>query len=410
MGLKPAAAAVYAARNDTRHRMLLAGRRFGKSMLSMLELITEAVEQPGSRCHYLAPTLVMGRSILWEALQQQLPESWVRSTNQTRMELRLRNGSIIRIGALDHADALRGQSSSFLVLDEWCFGKDVRLAWGGALRPMLSTTKGRTLWISTPAGADPWCRDQYDLAGNHPSWRRWDFQSVQGGWIDSSEIEEARAEMDADLFRQEYCAQWVSFAGRVFPLFGDDNIGTVADRGGQLIAGLDFNVSPFVCVVGQHGPDGGLEILREVVLNDADTDQMAVKLRRLYPGRPIAIAPDPTGARRQTSSMGLTDHAILRQHGLTVVAPKAPWRIADKITTARWFIRSSDGRRRLRIDPGCKQLISSLRGLEFADGKSIPDQASQHSHAADSLGYLCLALRHGLLPYQVGAGPRVPGW
>jgi len=211
------------------------------------------------------------------------------------------------------------------------------------------------------------------------------------------------------MFEQEYCAAWVSFAGRVFPAFGDENIQPLQDQRGPLVCGLDFNVSPFICVIGQQVGDR-LEIIRELVLQDADTDQMAVRLRQLFPGRQISIAPDPTGARRQTSSMGLTDHAILKQHGFRVVAPKAPWRIADKITAARWFVRSSDGQRRLRVDPSCKRLIESMRGLEFAEGKSVPAANDALGHAADSLGYLCLALRHGLLPYHVGPTDfRIPG-
>lgn len=68
----------------------------------------------------------------------------------------------------------------------------------------------------------------------------------------------------------------------------------------------------------------------------------ASRQRRLYPGRTIRIAPDPTGDRRQTTSMGLTDHKLLGPHGPKVASPKAPWRIADKLTVLRRFIHPAE--------------------------------------------------------------------
>lgn len=393
--LKPAMSQVF--RSPARHRMLLSGRRSGKTWLSIASAIAEGMGCSGTRVHYLAPTLVQSRAIAWDLLLNLLPASWIASKNVTAMELKLRNGSTIKLGGLDHADALRGQSSHLLILDEFCYANDLRTSWQGALRPLLSTTAGRSLWISTPAGADPFCRQVYDSASSRSGWQRWQLQSIQGGWIPLAEIEEARQELDAAMFRQEYCASWEQMAGAVFPHFSEENIRPVIDRNGPLVAGLDFNVSPFVCLIGQAVGDD-FEILRELVLNDADTDMMSVRLRALFPGRKILIAPDPTGARRQTSSMGLTDHAILRSHGFHVVAPGAPWRISDKITSVRFFIRSADARRRLTVDPGCTRLIQSLRALEFAEGKSVPDPKSEWGHACDSLGYAVLALKHGLVP------------
>jgi len=402
--LRPAMAQVY--RDRSRHRMVLAGRRTGKTWLSVAEALSTAMGTPGSRVHYLAPTLVMSRAIAWDVLKQRIPAAWISRSNETGMELRLTNGSTIKLGGLDHADALRGQSSHFLILDEWCYAKDLRSSWQGALRPLLSTTQGRTLWISTPAGSDPWSRNLFEGAASNEGWARWVFQSIQGGWIPAAEIEEAKRELDPVMFRQEYCASWEMMAGACYPRFGEENIQPLEDRGLPIVAGLDFNVSPYCCVIGQVVGDE-LHIIRELVLHDADTDQMALKLRELYPGRRISVAPDPTGARRQTSAgMGITDHGLLRRHGLDVVAPKAPWRVHDKVSVTRWFIRSADGQRRLRIDPGCKRLVQSLRSIEFAEGKSVPDPSSEWGHSCDSLGYLCLALRHGLLPYAVGVGPR----
>lgn len=398
--LKPAMAAVV--RDESRHRVVVAGRRTGKTFLSVAELIRTAIERPRSKSIYLAPSLLMSRGIAWDLLKTLLPPSWIRAKNEVQMVLQLNNGSQIKMGGLDHADALRGLSAHLLVLDEFAYANRLQMSWQGALRPLLSTTNGRSLWISTPSGADPWTREMCDKAGDTAGWNAYHYQSIQGGWIPPEEIEEARSQLDASLFRQEYCATWELLLGAVYPLFSEDNIDTVKDRGEDIVVGLDFNVSPFVAVIGQTTDKGDVEILRELVLFDANTDLMAVELKKLYPGRQIRVAPDPTGSRRQTSSLGLSDHAILRRHGLRVATPSTPWRVIDKVTVTRWFISAADGRRRLKIDPSCRRLIQSLRSLEFAKGRSVPDPRSDHGHACDSLGYLLLAMKHGLIPYTVG--------
>ena len=54
--------------------------------------------------------------------------------------------------------------------------------------------------------------------------------------------------------------------------------------------------------------------------------------RRYGVDRRIIACPDPTGSARKTSGVGVTDHNILRRSGFTVMSPKSPWKIRDKIT------------------------------------------------------------------------------
>ena len=122
--------------------------------------------------------------------------------------------------------------------------------------------------------------------------------------------------------------------------------------------------------------------------------------------RQILCASDPTGSRKQTSSLGLSDHKILNEVGrMKICSPKAPWRIQDKVNSTRLLILDANGKRRLQVDPSCKRLIRSLRSLEFKPGMAVPDPNSDHSHMVDALGYGALALSKGLTPWKIGAGP-----
>ena len=403
--LKPAAAAVH--RCPARFRVLVAGRRFGKSRLAETELVEQALKKPGSRSVYMAPSRVQAKQILWQGLKERVPSGWIRAKNETALSLTLVNGSIIQLAGADYSDSLRGISADLIVVDEFCFVADLENQMA-ALRPMLSTTKGRMLLISTPAGGGSYSHELYERAGTEEAsdWERFTYTSVDGGWIPSSEVESQRATMDSTLFRQEYYASFESLAGACFPEFSNAlNVSSQLDDGGPLVVGMDFNVSPFSAVV-IRVRNGGVHVIDEIELHEADTRMMSEELLRRYPQREIRVCPDPTGGRRQTSSLGLTDHAILKQHGLLVVAPKAPWRITDKLNSVRRYIRTGEGERPLQIDPKCRGLIRSLQNLEFAEGTSHPDKSSGFDHYCDSLGYAALALRHGLLPYSLGVGPR----
>lgn len=407
--LKPAAAAVH--RSQARFRVLIAGRRFGKSRLAETELVEMALTKPGSHSVYLAPSRVQAKQILWAGLKERIPAGWIQNKNETALTLTLLNGSVIQLFGADYSDSLRGISANLIVVDEFCFVRDLSSSMA-SLRPMLSTTRGKMLLISTPAGGGSTAHDIYERAKSDEAvdWEAFTYTSVDGGWIPPEEVESQRHTMDSSLFRQEYFASFESLVGACFPEFNMlTNVSQQLDDGGDLTVGLDFNITPF-CAVIVRIRDNGLHVIDEIELHEADTRMMSEEIQRRYPNRRITITPDPTGSRRQTSSMGLSDHAILKQHGFKVAAPKAPWRISDKLNAVRRYIRDGSGHRALQIDPSCKQLIRSMRNLEFADGLAVPDKKSGFDHFPDSLGYCALALKNGLLPYAIGQSSFVvPG-
>ena len=193
--------------------------------------------------------------------------------------------------------------------------------------------------------------------------------------------------------------------GAVYPAFNSKNIRDVRDNGEPILMGVDFNRSPFCCCILQVQGDT-VACLEEIVLMEADTREMALEVRSRYPDRTIYCCPDPTGSRKQTSSLGLSDHKILKEIGhMQICSPKAPWKIIDKVNSTRLLLVDANGKRRLQVDPSCKRLIRSLRSLEFKPGMSVPDPNSDHGHMCDALGYAALALSKGLTPWKLGRGP-----
>ncbi len=81
--------------------------------------------------------------------------------------------------------------------------------------------------------------------------------------------------------------------------------------------------------------------------------------RRYGVDRRIIACPDPTGSARKTSGVGVTDHTILRRSGFTVLSPKSPWKIRDKITAVNTALLDANGNQRTFIHPRCKEIDKS---------------------------------------------------
>ena len=87
--------------DKTRFRVVVAGRRFGKTHLSIRELCYHAKE-PNKDVWYVAPTYKMARQIVWRKLKNKLTDlNWIAKTNETELTITLINGSTIALKGAD---------------------------------------------------------------------------------------------------------------------------------------------------------------------------------------------------------------------------------------------------------------------------------------------------------------------
>jgi hypothetical protein len=229
--------------------------------------------------------------------------------------------------------------------------------------------------------------------------RSWIYTSLDGGRIPSAELEAARRDMDPRSFRQEYEASFEHYAGRVYYAF--ERAGNVrplaAEAALPLHVGMDFHVNPMSAVVLQERADGELWLLDEIVLPTSNTDEMAAELARRHgragfdPGRPelahITIYPDPAGTQRRSSAQGRTDIGILRERGFRVRALDSHPPVRDRVNLVNAKLLDAQGRRRLLVDPRCRQTIECLEKLCYREGTNLPDKDGGFDHLPDALGY-----------------------
>lgn len=192
----------------SRFKVIVAGRRWGKSKLAAVTLVQAAASRAKSLVWYVAPTYGMCKSIMWPDLIEIIPKKWIRKSNETIQFIELVNGSRIELKGCDKPDSLRGVGLHFLVIDE---AQDIKKeTWTTVLRPTLSDKQGGALIIGTPKGFN-WLYDVYQ-EGQKPVnrknglWASWQFPTMTSPFIPPEEIEAAKRDMDEKVFNQEFNA------------------------------------------------------------------------------------------------------------------------------------------------------------------------------------------------------------
>jgi hypothetical protein len=370
--------------SESRFRVCVAGRRFGKTFLSTGELLKAAVGGKNRNCWYLAPTYQAAKEIAWSMLIDTIPEEYIVKTNETALTLKLINGSIISLKGAEKAQNLRGRSLDFCVLDEF---SDMRPeAWYEVIRPSLSDRQGSALFIGTPKGRNHF----YDLwaSGLHKEndWQSFQYTTLEGGNVPESEIEAAKIDLDERTFNQEYCAEFVTYSGLIYYAFSRELSVVDWKNDGTLHIGMDFNLDPMSAVICIRKGEM-LYAVDEIVIYGSNTDEMVTEIKDRYPNRHIIVYPDPASRQRKTSAGGRTDLSILQNAGFAVKAKKSHALVRDRINAVNSRLLSINGQRKLFFSPKCKQTIKSLERQTYKEGTSIPNKDG-FDHMNDALGYL----------------------
>lgn len=196
--------------NDkTRFRVIVAGRRCGKTRLSAVTLITKALEcqSPDARVLYVAPTQGMAYDLVWD-LVMRLAEPLIAKAHINDGDITLKNGVKIQIRGSDKPDRLRGKKLYYAVIDE---AKDIKSGtWESSIRPSLSDMEGGALFIGTPEPEAEEFRKMFDYGqdGDDKEWKSWHFTTADNPYIKKTEIEAAKKSMGSAEFFREYEASW----------------------------------------------------------------------------------------------------------------------------------------------------------------------------------------------------------
>lgn len=370
-----------------RFKLVTAGRRWGKTFLSIREIAYQARE-PNKLIWYVTSSYRAAKMIVWKELKNRLLDlRWVDKINESELSVNLKNGSQICLKGAENAQQLRGVSLSYVVIDEAAqVHPDV---WTEVIRPALADQQGGALFITTPLGRSNWTYDLYRQAQQSPQqWDAYQFTTAEGGFVTQAEIEAAKADMSERQFRQEFLATWEDAASRVAWAFDrDQNIKELDSYSTHhLEVGCDFNISPISAVIMVRIKDD-LYVVDEIQMHNSNTQELADELKLRYSHSRITVYPDPAGSARKTSANGQTDHTILQNAGFIVRAPRKHDAVRDRINATNARLCSADGVRHLFISKKCKYTVESLEKYCFKEDTQQPDKESGFDHLFDALSY-----------------------
>lgn len=375
------------ASDPSRFKVVVAGRRFGKTYLSMREICYRA-RHPHKEIFYITTSYRAAKMILWKPLKNRLLDlRWASKINESELSIQLINGSTISLKGSEDPNRLRGVSLDYAVIDE---AAEVHLGelWGEILRPALADRRGDAMFIGTPKGKGNAFYDLYTQAQATEGWGAWQYTTMDGGFVLPEEIAAAQQDMSLRQFRQEFLATFETYENRVAWAFDRDvNIRHLPDPDTRAIyVGLDFNRNPIHATISvQLGDD--IYVIDEISIYSSDTDELVDEINRRYPNSKVFVYPDPSGSRKQTSSGGRSDHIILQNAGFIVKAPRAHDPVRDRINACNARFKTASGKNHLFIDPKCKVTINSLDKHVFKEGTGIPDKDTGYDHAFDALSY-----------------------
>ena len=376
-------------KDDSRFRVLITGRRFGKTFVAINEIAKFAS--------------IPNKKIWWGVLKEKMIyHKWVKSINHSDLTLTLKNNSQITLRGSDNESSLRGVGVHFLILDEF---QDInKTAWYEVLRPTLSDTEGHALFCGTPRGFGNWSYDLYKMGENNKDWKSFQYTTLEGEQVSEDEIEQAKQDLDLRTFQQEYEATFVNYSGMIYYNFSRDKniIEKYNKNTGVLHIGLDFNVDPMsavVCII----ENDRIFVVDEVQIYSSNTNEMCDEIKTRYKNKQIVVYPDPSARQRKTSAGGLTDLAILKNNGFDVRCRSTAPLVRDRINAVNSKLKNVNGKNSLFIVKFCKNAIKSIERQIYKEGTHIPDKDSGYDHMNDALGYLVeynFPLRRNFAPSQ----------
>ena len=210
-------------RSDSKRMLLNCCRQSGKSTTTAIMALHRALYVPESLVLMVSPGLRQSSELFKKALAfYRRLERPVPAEAETRLQLELVNGS--RIISLPGTESTtRGFSAVSLVLvDEASRVADEMLA---AVRPMLATSNGRMIGMSTPFGKRGWFYESWEHGA--AAWERVRIDATQCPRISAGFLLEERQALGDLAFRSEYLTEFCDTDSQVF---GSDLIDAALDE------------------------------------------------------------------------------------------------------------------------------------------------------------------------------------
>ncbi len=191
------------------------GRQVGKSFLGMNILLKWVLEDNNSIGMWVAPIFAQSKKVFQELALSLANSGLTKSVNKSDLTITFINGSIIYFRSAEREDNLRGNTLTYLVIDEAAYIKNN--VWSEVLRATILVKGKKVLFLSTPKGRN-WF---YEMAmrgdsEDYPQYKTIKASSFDSPYISEEELTDAKNSLPDGIYRQEILAEFLDDGGEVF--------------------------------------------------------------------------------------------------------------------------------------------------------------------------------------------------
>lgn len=403
--------------SNKRFKVVNFGRRSGKSTMAQNYILhpaplgSDATSWPiqgafskVGRYWIVAPTYQQAKSVYWRGLMfsdddsnsTAIPKQLIKEVNNSDLIITLINGSTIELKGSDNPDSLRGAEAAGVVLDEYAFWANPD-AWEYVIRPMLSTTNGWAMFISTPNGYNHF----YEMAEHAKITECWSYHTStiwDNPHVPEDEKLRLRDELDNDTFAQEYLAEFRKMKGLVYPEFKSDihiYDGTKIKPpvGGTWALGVDPGTSNALAAVFIFiDYENNWWLTDELYERGLPTDQIARLLTQKMGGNYFG-----TRVVDSQAAQFILDMNSIHSMGLVPVK-KLKDSIQEGIRLNRELLKVQEGtgKPKFFVADHCRNFIREIESYRYPDKKDgsneKEDPIKENDHLMDAWRYVRLAL------------------
>lgn len=381
--LHPAQAEI--AKDLHRFRVLVCGRKFGKTTLGAYEIMGFAVAKANSRIMYISPTLEDSRRLMWDRIKDNFRGAQAGTkSNDTRLELKIPTigggTSTIFLGSWEKVDNYRGDEFDFIIFDEVQDYKDFWEGWQEAMRPTLTPRLGSALFMGTPKGFNHFY-DLFNFQVKSNDFKSFHFTSYDNPHIPVSEIEAAKTAQTPDRFAQEYMASFQKTEGLVYKEF-DRKIhlyDELPDRNYEKVAGIDWGYTHPAAVPHIY-IDGDDYYVEDEFYKSGKTDVQVAEYVAACQFNAVYPDPESPSAIKELENRSQNIREVL----------KGKDSVKNGIQTVREMLKS----RRLHINKNCLNIIHEFETYSYDNENKqamLKEQPiKENDHLLDALRYVVM--------------------
>lgn len=186
-----------------RFAIIVAHRRFGKTVAVINDLIKECLEldRENVRVGYIAPYLSQAKAVAWDYVLQYTRDIPNIKVNHSELRIDFDNGSRFRLFGGDNYNAIRGLYFDYVCIDE--YADFPASAYPNVIRPATVDRKGKICIIGTPKGKNEFW-EMWQHAKTDPTWFSAMFKASETNILDAEELADAKETMGENRYLQEF--------------------------------------------------------------------------------------------------------------------------------------------------------------------------------------------------------------